>query len=243
MPQFLVPSIVKATTISVATYNFGDKLIGKTTNRAVAANIATVQLDRAHGKEIGDHVYTNGLGDAAYNIYAVISAVPSPTSYSFALTHANENVADAAGTVFDPISGKQDGCFLRVGGTGNVRYALPGNAISQGARRVVVTNVVTIHTRVPHGFQVGNTIVMFGWGLAGLNAAAFTIATVPSATTFTIPLTTGDADVIDSGGIIFDTIVKSFTAGTKFDDPEQIRTIFTLGTAATGLVVGYAGRN
>jgi hypothetical protein len=80
---------------------------------------------------------------------------------------------------------------------------------------------------------------MYGWGLAGLNNTAFTVATVPTPTTFTIPLTTGDADVIDNG-IIFDTLVKSFTASTVFNDPELIKQIFTLSTAATGLVVGYS---
>lgn len=241
MPQFLVPSISKASAISVASYDFVDQLLGKTVSRTVAGNVATLQLDRAHGKEVGDHVYVNSVSDAAYNGYRVISAVPSSTSFSYALTHANEAVtADVAGVIHDPNSGKQNGFFLRVGGTGNVRYQLPGNVTAQSARYVVVTNVVTVHTRKPHGLLVGNTIVMYGWSLAGLNNTAFTVASVPSPTTFTIPLTTGNADVIDNGGIIFDTIVKSFTAGTLFNDPELIKQIFTLSTAATGLVVGYS---
>jgi hypothetical protein len=243
MPQFLVPSISKASVISVASYDFVDKLLGKTLTKQISAsNVATLKLDRAHGKEIGDHVYINGLSThLEYNGYFVINAIPTPESFSYALTHAADaENADTGGVIHDPNSGKQDGFYLRVGGTGNVRYQLPGNVTAQGARRVVVTNVVTVHTRRPHGLLVGNTIVMYGWGLAGLNNTGFTVATVPTPTTFTIPLTTGDADVIDGGGIIFDTIVKSFTAVTKFDDPELIKIIFTLGTAATGLVVGYS---
>lgn len=239
MPQFLVPSISKATTISVASYDFIDKLIAKTLKKKILNNVATLTLDRAHGKELGDHVYINGL--SFYNGYFLISAIPSSTSFSYALTHADDTEnTDIGGVVHDPNSGRQDGFFLRVGGTGNVRYQLPGNVTAQGARRVVVTNVVTVHTRRPHGLLVGNTIIMYGWGLAGLNNTAFTVATVPTPTTFTIPLTTSDADVIDGGGIIFDTLVKSFTASTVFNDPELVKMIFTTGTAATGLVVGYS---
>jgi len=239
MPQFLVPSITKASVISVATYNYGDPLLGFTVRRAVASNIATVTLDRAHGKELGNHVYINGLGDATYNIYAVIIAIPSSKSLSFALTHANEDVSDTAGAVLDPNSGKQTGFYLRVGGTGNVRYSLPGNVVCQSARRKVATNVATITTKMPHGLVTGNTIIQFGFADSAYNAA-FTVASTPTPYTYTFALTHGDEDLVDGGGIIFDTIVKSFTAVTKFDDPEMISKIFTTGTAATSLVVGFS---
>jgi hypothetical protein len=243
MPQFLVPSISKATTISVASYDFVDQLLGKTLTKQVnASNVATLKLDRAHGKEIGDHVYINGLSThLEYNGYFVISAVPTPESFSYALTHAADaENADTGGVVHDPNSGKQNGFFLRVGGTGNVRYQLPGNVTAQMARRAVATNVATVTTRRPHGLLVGNTIVIYGAALAAYNNTAFTITAVPTPTTFTFSLVTGDHDVVDGGGIIFDTIVKSFTASTVFNDPELIKQIFTLSTAATGLVVGFS---
>ena len=241
MPQFLVPSIIRATTISVATYDFVDNLIAKTLTKKVLSNVATITLDRAHKKNLGDHVYINGLSThLEYNGYFVISAVPSITSFSYALTHADDvENADTGGVIHDPNAQKQNGFYLRVGGTGTVRYALIGNAVAQVARRKVATNVATITTRVPHGLLTGNTIIMFGFADAAYNNTGFTITSVPSPTTFTFALTHANEDVVDGGGLVEDTIVKTFTANVKFDDPECIKKIFTTGTAATGLVVGY----
>ena len=246
MPQFLVPSIVRASVISVATYDYLalDRLVAKTVSKKVLTNVATIVCDRAHGQSIGDNVYINGLGGSGYNGYFVISDVPDATSFSYALTHADDAVnADTAGVVFDSYINNQQGFYLRVGGTGNVRYSLVGSACARSARRKILTNVATITTREAHGLQVGNTIIMNGFADAAYNSTGFTITSVPSPTTFTFSLVHADEDVVDGGGIIDDTIIKSFTASTIFNDPELLRKVFVTGTAATGLVAGYAPYN
>jgi hypothetical protein len=239
MPQFLVPSIIRATTISIATYDFVDKLVAKSLTRMVATNVATIKCDRAHGKLPGEIVYVNSIGDATYNGYRLITAVPTVLSFSFALTHADElETADTAGVIHDPLAKKDRGFYLRVGGTGNVRYALLGNSAVQSAIRSVLTNVATITTKEDHGLQVGNTIHNSGFGDAAYNGA-FTVTVVPGPKQFSFALTHANETVADAGGLTDDTIVKSIVADTKFSDPEEIRKVFTLGTAATGLVVGY----
>jgi len=238
-----VPPIVKASGISVATYDFVDALIAKTLTKKISSNLATIKCDRTHKKYVGDHVYINGLSThLEYNGYFVISAVSADgLSFSYALTHADDTEnSDLGGDIHDPMLRKPNGFYLRVGGNGNIRYALIGNEKAQIVRRKVDTNVATITTRVPHSFKVGNTILIQGLGGTGYNNVGFTITAIPTPKTLTFALTHGDEDVTDSGGIVEDTIVKAFTAGTTFTDPELVGKVFKTDTTATSLVVGYS---
>lgn len=244
MPQFLVPSIIRATSISIATYDFVDSLVAKTLKKKILTNVATITCDRAHGKQVGEIIFITSLTThLEYNGYFLITAVPSTTSFSYALTHADDvENADLGGLVFDPVAKRDRGFYLRVGGTGNVRYALLGNVAVQSAIRSVLTNVATITTKEDHGLQVGATIFNSGFGGTGYNGA-FTITAIPGPKQFSFALTHADETAADAGGLTDDTIVKSFTASVVFNDPELLRKIFTTGTAATGLVVGYGYPN
>lgn len=70
-----------------------------TLHRAVAANIATIGTNGAHGLVAGNMVFVNGMADPAYNgLHTVVAAIDG-THFTFDLTHANEaETVDAGGT-------------------------------------------------------------------------------------------------------------------------------------------------
>lgn len=67
--------------------------------RAVTSNVATMTTYVAHGLHVGDVVLIASCGDATYDGLRTVVAVPSTTTFTFALTHADEvETADAAVT-------------------------------------------------------------------------------------------------------------------------------------------------
>lgn len=58
--------------------------------RAVASNVATMTTYTEHGYIAGDVVTLASCGDAAYNGARTLLSVPSTTTFTFALTHADE---------------------------------------------------------------------------------------------------------------------------------------------------------
>lgn len=234
-----VPIIERSSAFSVATYDFLDNVVAKTISRTVATNVATLKTDRAHRKNIGDLVYVLNMGDATYNGYRLITAVPTDTSFSYALTHADEGeTSDIAGRIHDPIIKPAKGFFVR-SGANNIRYCPFGGAVAQSASRQVASNVAIIKTRYPHGLKVGNEIFTQGFGGTGYNGS-FTVTVVNDPQTFRFALTHGDeGPVADSGGLIDETITKTVTAQVYFVDPELVRKVLVTGTTATGLIAGY----
>lgn len=234
----LVPPIVRATAVSVTTYDFVDNLLGKTLNRKVVTNVATIKLDRDHKKNIGDMVYIMAVGGSGYNGTFKITAIPSSVEFSFALTHADEDVADLAGEVHDPLATKQNGYHVR-SGANNIRYSLIGSAKGMIVRRSVTTNVVTITTRDRHGLKTGDQILIYGSSLAGMNNTLFTITGTPTPYTATFALTTSDGAAEDAA-TFNEVLTKTVAAQVYFQDPELVDRIFTTGTTATGIVIGYS---
>jgi len=145
------------------------------TNRAVAANVATITTAVAHGFIVGQSVTIDGLFDIAYNGTFTISAVASTTTFAYALTHGAESVADI------------------------------GRVISADIRttyRSVSTNVATLTTNIPHKFVVNQSVVVSGMTDATYNGT-FKVVSVPSTTTFTYALTHNDETATaDTSGTI-----------------------------------------
>jgi hypothetical protein len=76
----------------------GDGDLFGTLTRACSSNIATVAVDAVHGAVPGQYVRLSDMGDSEYNGIHKILTVPSSTSLTFALTHADETeVADTGG--------------------------------------------------------------------------------------------------------------------------------------------------
>lgn len=75
---------------------------------------------------------------------------------------------------------------------------------------VVLTNVGTVTTSTAHGLAVGNQVIVTGSGTTALNAT-YRIATVPSATTFTIA-TSGVGNATYTTGLVMTTTAPRSTA-------------------------------
>jgi hypothetical protein len=250
MATFFVPTIVRGTGISVATYDFVDNLIAKTLTKQISAsNVATIKCDRAHGRVPGDIVYIIGLTThLEYNGYFQVTAVSTDgLSFSYALTHAADaENADLGGEIHDPIAIKKKGFFLRAT-AGDVRYSLLGqSSVRTATKSINGSNVATITTQEEHGLRVGSTVRI--QGLTGAHAAdynaAFTVTVINNPKSFSFALThAADTENVDANGIVDDTILKTIGTSVYFIDPEELRKVYTLGTTATGIVIGYAKHN
>jgi hypothetical protein len=65
--------------------------------KALTSNVATITLSAAHGYSVGQSVEVVGV-DATFNGTFTITAIPSSTSFSYALTAANVASTSAGGT-------------------------------------------------------------------------------------------------------------------------------------------------
>jgi hypothetical protein len=71
-----------------------------TTYRARATNVATLTTSAAHGFVVGDTVVITGVGGTGYNTTAVITTVPTTTTFTYANTGTNEgSTADTGGLI------------------------------------------------------------------------------------------------------------------------------------------------
>jgi hypothetical protein len=131
------------------------------------------------------------------------------------------------------------GFFIRSNGAGNIRYATMGSAKATTVSRKIATNVATLKTTEPHGLTIGETVVITGVGHADYNGV-FVVVSVPTTKSFTFALTHADeAETSDTGGIVEAAILKAVFAQEYFCDPEFCKKIFSTGTTATGIHVGY----
>ena len=153
-----------AGTITGLAYN------GTTTNQIVnnfstittatgTGTIATVTTAAPHGYQVGQMISISGVSVAGYNGNFTITSVPTTTTF----TYANATSTSATVGVVQSINA--------------AIAASPTGATETG-------NTVTLTTTAAHGLQAGQTVYISGVGVAGYNGL-FTIATVPTATTFT----------------------------------------------------------
>jgi hypothetical protein len=118
-------------------------LTNTTTKRKVVSNVATLTTASNHSYSVGDVVIISGVTDVTYNGTVTITATPSLTTFSYALTHANEaEVADTGGSV---IQGKRKHIFTNFGllAIEDFRVALDfsnGNATNDCAIRSIKVN-------------------------------------------------------------------------------------------------------
>ena len=78
----------------------GSGVTKSTTYRAVATNVATITTSTPHNINVGFYVTISGMADSTYNGTYPVASVPSPTTFTYALTHGNEgSTSDTGGTV------------------------------------------------------------------------------------------------------------------------------------------------
>ncbi len=159
---------------------------GTTTNQIVnnfssvatatgTGTIATIMTTAPDGYQVGQLVNISGVSVAGYNGNFTITSIPTPTTF----TYANATTTSGTGGL--------------VQGINEVIAASPTGATESG-------NTVTITTTAGQGLQVGQTISIAGVGLAGYNGD-FTIASVPTVTTFTY-LDSASGQAASGGGMV-----------------------------------------
>ncbi len=219
-----------AMTVTGASLSVGTAVAGTTFTIDTAANggatyatpTATLKTTAVHGFVIGQQVFVSGVAAAGYDGPWVITAVPTTTTFSFTAP---------AGLTWLTTSG---GGTVTVTGTGIAASAT--GATEAG-------NIVTITTlsAAPHGLSVGQLVALSGIGVAGYNGV-FTVATVPSATTFTY--VNPAAGLAASGG---GTITNNVVAlGYRVADiPHIVPTLDASGTSNVTINAGtmYLGYN
>jgi hypothetical protein len=176
---------------------------------SLISNIATVNTSDVHQFIVGDQVTVTGAGTNYDGTYT-ISEIPSPTSFRYAATRTNARQItgrqmgrDLIGdfvtlTTASPhgfslgesvnISGVNlslDGGYTIGSTIGSTTFSYDRPRSTRKSIAVVAraSNVATLTTTEPHGFVVGEKVVV--QSVFGAYSGTHTITSLPSATTFT----------------------------------------------------------
>jgi hypothetical protein len=175
---------------------------------SLISNVATVNTSDVHQFIVGEQVTVAGAG-VNYNGTFTITEIPSPTSFRYAATRTNARDINQRQMLADVVSlrttaqhGFLAGESVNVSG---INLSLDGGyAIDttltpttfqyfreRTTQKTVITaaravNIATLTTSGPHGFVVGEKVVVRGLdGILASYMGTHTITSLPSATTFT----------------------------------------------------------
>ena len=104
------------------------------TNKALTSNVATLTTSVAHGLQVGDDVIVTGV-DSTFNGVRTVTAVPSTTTFSYAVTAANVASVASGGTVTAHILSTSAGTTFDVPGTTTVTHLGYWSALTAGTFR------------------------------------------------------------------------------------------------------------
>jgi len=209
---------------------------------SLISNIATISTSDVHQFIVGENVTVSGAG-VNYNGTFQITAIPSSTSFSYASTRTNArpivNKTMAADVV--TLTSSLPHGFV-VGETVNVsgvdlslnggytitdtpsatqfEYKRTRSTQKTVSVRARSSNVATLTTSQPHGFVVGEKVVVDNVGTTVYNGT-HTITSLPSATTFTY---------VNSGSDQVSTVVPN---GTVRAGSRKISSILLAGNVVT----------
>jgi hypothetical protein len=142
------------------------------TNKALTSNVATLTTGTAHGYVANDHIVVSGV-DTTFDGGFVVASAPTSTTLTYARTATNVTSVATTGGV---ITG------------GNPRsFAFVNNVVS-------ASNICTLTTAAAHGFAVGDIVVVSG--VASTVDGTVVVATAPTTTTFTFPITTATISTV-----------------------------------------------
>ena len=136
------------------------------TNKQLTSNVATLTTGTTHGYVAGDHI-TVSIGDSVFDGGFTVASAPTTTTLTYARTATN--VASTA------VTGG-----LITGGT--------GRSFSYVNNVVAASNICTLTTAAAHGLAVGDIVVVSG--VASTVDGTVVVASAPTSTTFTFPITT-----------------------------------------------------
>ena len=234
------------------TFNIGAPSGGATES----GNVVTITTTATHNFTAGQSITIAGVTDTRYNGVFTVLASPAPTATKFSYTSTFSAL---------PASGNGTASFFAFCGTATPSIAWAYNTATSNGTAVAINasptgaieagSTVTI-TAPAHGLAAGQKVVISGVGVGGFNGY-FTVATVPTANTFTYTNTsTGLA--VSGGGTV--TLAKSTLLtspllsldGTKVAFVESVTTngANDCGTGVAGpcsifhvLTIGTTGSN
>ncbi len=194
--------------------------IAATSGAVRLAGVVTITTTAAHNLIVGQAVTIGAVSDATFNGTFTIVSVPTSTTF----TYAQSGLLDATsggGTVTNigvkwSVSGDSRFGTITTGGLYTAPGALPPpvTATIASSGPVRKSNVVTITTTAAHNFVVGQAVVISGVADTTFNGT-FTIATVPSTTTFTYSQTANDATSGSGTASSFAVIITATSLATS----------------------------
>jgi hypothetical protein len=218
--------------------------VGANCVTVTSATVLTVATATAHGLSKGSQVYITGLaGTTTGQLGAfVVATVPTATSFTVTAVGAAGPATNSAGntTVYARPSGYVEPRTFDGGVAFSAGAAVPDQALIRQTRRyfryqsgkgiqfstgsslqpplftsslVSSSNVVTVTTRFNHNLVVGTTIQVAGVNQGGFNGI-YTVATVPSPTTFTY-VAPNSGSVTATGATIKVTPTKWFGSSSR----------------------------
>jgi hypothetical protein len=240
---------------------FNNLYTGTATGTAISAitgNGTTVTVtSTAHGLIAGNNVYISGVTNTSFNgTFTVATATTNQFTFASTVNASSSggtaakvnglcttgvpavkwayNITQNGGAIVTSPSLSFDGTKVAF-----IESKLSGAAIAAGTGGASETSSnATITTTAAHGFSVGDQVIVSGVAVAGYNGT-WTIATVPSTTTFTyvanlsgLANSGGGTASVAKGGATF-TVLTLGTTGTNgsFDFANNVYSAATPGTS------------
>ena len=136
------------------------------TNKALTSNVATLTTGTAHGFVAGDHIVVTGV-DITFDGGFVVASAPTSTTLTYARTATNVTSTAV---------------------TGGLIYGGSPRSLSYVNNVVATSNICTLTTTAAHGLATGDIVVVSG--VASTVDGTVVVASAPTSTTFTFPITT-----------------------------------------------------
>jgi trimeric autotransporter adhesin len=202
---------------------------------SVTKNVATVVTDAAHGLQVGDFVAVAGVGTRANTASAKVTAVPTTTSFSYAVDTANESTTDVASTTSAVSNAITAGVLLRdtvQAGTVTAQNYIYKAAATAG----LVKNGVQASYAV--GAKVASAITVAGVGSATVSADGTAVYKGTTSAAFTATIKNSDGDAVAAGVDVTILASKSSSGTVTLNGTTLAATNTTLyaKTDATGQV-------
>ena len=205
--------------------NSGAGRLGNTvTNKALTSNVVTLTTGSAHGYVANDHIVVS-IGDNVFDGGYVVASVPTSTTLTYA-----RGASDVTSTAVT-------GGLITGGGPRTFSYI---------NNQVIASNIATLTTVAAHGLVVGDIVVVSG--VSSVLDGTWTVATVPTSTTFTFPSTTATVSTaaVSPTGVVMRQPAAGFTVSNRgsVNNTAQLTTGTAHGLAVDDYIqtsVGVAG--
>jgi hypothetical protein len=224
------------------------------TSKILVSNIATLTTSDAHNFIVGEAISVAGVDVNFNDPAAIVTAIPSPTEFSYAKTRTNArsvvNKSMTADVVtlttssahgFIPnesvnitnidISLNGGYTILAAPTPTTFTYKRPRATVRDISIKALTANVATLTTSTPHGFEVGEKVVIEN--VDSTFNGTYTITSLPSNTTFSYAKTA--ADLISTA--VLNATVRA--GSRKIKSRQLVGNTVTINTNSThGVILG-----